>query len=50
MLPHGTSTGERRHGIGEQESLLLRQIFLLPYAVYPAAYVQTDCAAAGRGV
>ena len=31
-LPHGTSTGGRCHGIGEQKCLLLRQIFLRPYA------------------
>ena len=45
-LPHGTSTGGRYYGIGEQKSLLLRQIFLRPYGVKPAAYVQTDCEAA----
>ena len=45
-LPHGTSTGEQYHGIGEQKSLLLRQIVLRPYAAYPTAYVQADCAAA----
>ena len=45
-LPYGTSTGGRYHGIGEQKSLLLRQIYLRPYAAYPTAYVQTDCAAA----
>ena len=45
-LPHGTSTGEQYHGIGEQKSLLLRQIVLRPYAAYPTAYVQIDCAAA----
>ncbi len=33
MLPHGTNTGGRHHGIGEQKSLLLRQISLRPYAV-----------------
>ena len=43
MLPHGTSTGDRYHSIGEQESLLLRQIVLRPSGVQPAAYVQTDC-------
>ena len=32
ILPHGTSTGEQYHGIGEQKSLLLRQIVLRPYA------------------
>ena len=33
MLPHDTNTGGRFYGIGEQKSLLLRQIFLRPYAV-----------------
>ena len=46
MLPHGTNTEERHHGIGEQKSLSLRQITLRPYGVKPAAYVQFDCAAA----
>ena len=46
-LPHGTSTGGEYYGIGEQKSLLLRQILLLPYGVNPAAYVQIDCEAAG---
>ena len=46
MLPHGTNMGEQYHGIGEQKSLLLRQIFLLPYAVLSTAYDKTDCAAA----
>ena len=32
-LPHGTSTGGRYHSIGEQKSLLLRQISLRPYGV-----------------
>ena len=50
MLPHGTSTGGERHGIGEQKSLLLRQISLRPRGVTPTAYVQTDCTAAGWGV
>ena len=45
-LPHGTSTGGRYHSIGEQKSLLLRQILLRPYGVKPTAYVQFDCAAA----
>ena len=49
-LPHGTSTGGRCHGIGEQKSLLLRQIFLRPYGVRPTAYVQIGCLAAGCGV
>ena len=46
-LLHGTSTGEQYYGIGEQKSLLLRQISLRPYGVKPAAYVQTDCATVG---
>ena len=50
ILPRGTSTGGRHYGIGEQKSLLLRQISLRPYGVKPAAYVQTDCKAAGCGV
>ena len=49
-LPHGTSTGGGYYGIGEQKSLLLRQIVLRPYAVLSTAYVQTDCEAAGCGV
>ena len=47
MLPHGTSTGGRYYGIGEQNSLLLRQKSLRPYGVNPAAYVQIDCATVG---
>ena len=43
MLPHGTSTGEQHHSIGEQKSLLLRLTFLRPSGVYSTAYVQTDC-------
>ena len=50
MLPHGTSTGGGYYGIGEQKSLLLRQILLLPCGVTPTAYVQTDCATAGCDV
>ena len=46
-LPHGTSTGEQYHGIGEQKSLFLRQIVLHPYAVLSTAYVHVDCEAAG---
>ena len=49
MLPHDTSTGGGYYGIGEQKSLLLRQIFLRPCGVKPTAYDKTDCAAAGRG-
>ena len=47
MLPHGTSTGGRYHGIGEQKSLLLRLIFLRPCTVLSTAYVHVDCEAAG---
>ena len=47
ILPHGTSTGGRYYGIGEQKSLLLQQISLRPYGVNPAAYVQIGCMAAG---
>ena len=43
MLPHGTSTGEGYHSIGEQKNLLLRLTFLRPSGVRPATYVQTDC-------
>ena len=43
ILPHGTSTREGYHSIGEQKSLLLRLTFLRPCGVQPAAYVQTDC-------
>ena len=46
-LPHGTSTGGGYYGIGEQKSLLLRQISLRPRGVQPTAYDKTDCAAAG---
>ena len=47
ILPHGTNTRGRYHGIGEQRRLLLRQNVLRPCGVNPAAYVQTDCATAG---
>ena len=47
MLPHGTSTGGQYYDIGEQKSLLLRQISLRPRGVQPTAYDKTDCAAAG---
>ena len=50
MLPHGTSTGEWHHDIGEQESLLLRLISLRPSGVQSTAYDKTDCAAAGCDV
>ena len=49
-LPHGTSTGGGYYGIGEQKSLLLRQILLRPCGVKPTAYDKTDCEAAGWGV
>ena len=45
-LPHGTSTGGGYYGIGEQNSLLLRQNSLRPCAVLSTTYVQIDCAAA----
>ncbi len=50
MLPHGTSTGGGYYGIGEQKSLLLRQISLRPCGVNPTAYDKTNCEAAGWGV
>ena len=50
MLPHGTSTGGGYYGIGEQKSLLLRQISLRPSGVKPTAYDKTNCEAAGWGV
>ena len=50
MLPHGTSTGGEYYGIGEQKSLLLRQIVLRPCGVKSTAYIQTGCEAAGWGV
>ena len=50
MLPHGTSTGGQYYDIGEQKSLLLRQISLRPRGVTPTAYVQTDCKTMGWGV
>ena len=49
-LPHDAITGGRYYGIGEQKNLLLRQIFLRPYGVKPAAYVQICYAAAGCDV
>ena len=45
--PHGTNTGGRYYGIGEQKSLLLRQIFLLPCAVLSTAHDKIGCATAG---
>ena len=42
--------GEQYHGIGEQKSLLLRLIFLLPYGVKPTAYDKNDCTVAGCDV
>ena len=50
MLPHGTSTGGERHSIGEQESLLLRQISLRPSGVQSTAYDKTNCGTAGCDV
>ena len=50
MLPHGTGTGGRYYGIGEQKNLLLRQIFLCPYGVKTTSYVQTGREAAGCDV
>ena len=47
LLPHGTSTGGRYHGIGEKKSLLLRQNLLRPSAVKSTAYDKIDCEAAG---
>ena len=44
--PHGTSTGGRYYDIGEQKSLLLRQISLCPCGVLSTAYVHVDCEAA----
>ena len=46
-LPHGTSTGEWHHGIGEQKRLSLRLISLRPCGVQSTAYDKTDCRAAG---
>ena len=46
MPPHGTNTGGRYYGIGEQKSLSEQQTFLLPYAVLSTAHVQIDCEAA----
>ena len=45
-LPHGTNMGGIYHSIGEQKSLLLRQISLRPCGVNPTAYDKTDCEAA----
>ncbi|WP_288509836.1 hypothetical protein [uncultured Prevotellamassilia sp.] len=49
-LPHGTSTGGGYYGIGEQKSLLLRQISLRPYGVQSTAYDKNDCKTVGWGV
>ena len=49
-LPHGTNTGGGYYGIGEQKSLLLRQILLRPYGVKPTAYDKINCVTAGWGV
>ena len=51
--PHAAtrhSTGGWYLDIGEQKSLLLRQIVLRPCGVKSTAYIQTDCEAAGWGV
>ena len=50
VLPHGTNTGGGYYGIGEQKSLLLRQILLRPYGVKPTAYDKNDCKTAGCDV
>ena len=49
-LSHGTNTGGGYYGIGEQKSLLLRQIFLRPFGVKPTAYDKINCVTAGWGV
>ena len=49
MLPHGTNTGGRYYDIGEQKSLLLRQISLRPCGVQSAAYDKIDCETTGWG-
>ena len=49
-LPHGTNTGGGYYGIGEQKSLLLRQISLRPCGVWSTAYDKTNCEAAGCDV
>ena len=49
-LPHGTSMGGQYHSIGEQKSLLLRQISLRPRGVQATAYDKTDCKTAGCDV
>ena len=50
ILPHGTSTGGGYYGIGEQKSLLLRQISLRPCGIKSTAYIHADCTAAGCDV
>ena len=50
ILPQGTSTGGRYHSIGEQKSLLLRQISLRPCGIKSTAYIHADCTAAGCDV
>ena len=47
---HSTSTGGGYYGIGEQKSLLLRLILLLPYGVKSTAYDKNDCKTAGCDV
>ena len=49
-LAHGTNTGGGYCGIGEQKSLLLRQILLRPCGVKPTAHDKINCEAAGWGV
>ena len=49
-LPHGTNTGGEYYSIGEQKSLLLRQILLRPCGVKPTAYDKINCVTAGWGV
>ena len=50
VLPRGTSMGGRYYGIGEQKSLLLRLILLLPYGVKSTAYDKNDCKTVGCDV
>ena len=50
ILPHGTSTGGRYHGIGEQKSLSEQRTLLRPCGVKPTAYVRIGYATEGRGV
>ena len=50
ILPHGTSTGGGYYGIGEQKSLLPRQILLRPCGVNPTAYDKINYVTAVWGV